>query len=415
MKRNLTLEKIIAELARIVVGGVFLFSGFVKAVDPYGFTYKIQDYLIELNLIELFPLALPAAVVLVVAEFFLGALLLLGIYRKFTTRLIGLFMIVFTPFTLWVAINDPVQDCGCFGDALIISNWETFYKNVVLLVGIVFLMIKWRRITPLYSKNRRFLTAVFVAVFGVVFALYNIYRLPVFDFRPYKVGENIQEQMYVDPDKADVYETVFIYSKEGEEEEFTEENYPWNDSTWVFVDMQTKLVKEGLKPAIEDFRIDAIYFNEAENSWQVGTEITDILLSDTSYTFIIVAYSLEKMRDKNFDKILNANNFASTNGYPFYFITASPANVVGEWENRHQTGFQFAHSDERVLKTMIRSNPGLMVLKEGTVINKWGDSRIPSDDYFDNDKRSDLMTLIILAILFFVPLLIIKLIDRRRI
>ena len=155
MKRSVTFKKMVVELSRVIVGATFMFSGFVKAVDPLGFTYKIQDYLIELNLTELFSLAFPAAVIMVVAEFALGVLLLLGIYRKATTHLIGLFLLFFTPFTLWVALTNPVKDCGCFGDALIISNWQTFYKNLILLAGIVFLIINWKKITPLYSSDRK--------------------------------------------------------------------------------------------------------------------------------------------------------------------------------------------------------------------------------------------------------------------
>ncbi len=420
MKQKIDLEKIIIEIARLVVGATFLFSGFVKAIDPYGFTYKIEDYLIELNLLELFPLALPFAVVMVVAEFALGALLLLGVYRKFTTRLIGLFMIAFTPFTLWVAIANPVEDCGCFGDALIISNWATFYKNVVLLAGIILLIVKWRKITPLFVKWKEHVAALFVVLFGVAFALYNIYQLPVLDFRPYKIGANIPEQMFVDPEKADVMETVFIYSKDGEEQEFTEENYPWDDSTWVFVDMKTRLVKEGEKPAIEDFRIDALYFDMSVGGWRVGGDITDIVLSDTSYTFLAVVYSLEKMNLKYFEKLRDVSEYARYNGYPFYFVTSSSEEVVGQWEVRFQTGFQFAHTDERVLKTMIRSSPGLLLLKEGTVLGKWDDSKINTPENInipieesglimtDNQKSDTSKKLSVLALLFFVPLLILK-------
>ncbi len=151
-----SMAKIMVVLSRILVGATFVFSGLMKAVDPLGFTYKIQDYLIELGLTALFPLALPAAVLMVTAEFALGAFLLLGIYRKWTTRLVLLFMIFFTPFTLWVAIANPVEDCGCFGDAFVISNWQTFYKNLLLLAGTVWLMMKWTQITPLFTKKRLF-------------------------------------------------------------------------------------------------------------------------------------------------------------------------------------------------------------------------------------------------------------------
>lgn len=377
--------KFLLELSRIIVGVTFVFSGFVKAVDPLGFTYKIEDYLIELGLTGLFPLALPAAVFMVTAEFALGVFLLLGIYRKWTARLITLFMVFFTPLTLWIAIANPVEDCGCFGDAFTISNWQTFYKNVILLAGAVLLLLKWRQITPLFSKKMAPVAGFLTLLLGVLFSLHNVYRLPVIDFRPYKIGANIPQQMFVDPEKADVLETVFIYRKDGIEKEFTEENYPWNDSTWTFVDMKTKVVKEGEKPAIEDFAVEALYYDEATGSWDIGGDITDIILSEPSYTFLMVAYSLDKMSQKHLERFRQVHHYAEENGYSFYLLTSSPTDVVGEWERQHRTGFQFCHADERVLKTMIRANPGLMLLKEGTVINKWDDSRVPDKRWLDDN------------------------------
>lgn len=359
------------ELFRLIVGVTFLFSGFVKAVDPLGFTYKIEDYLIELGLTGFFPLALPVAIFMVTAEFALGVFLLLGVYRKWTVRLIMLFMLFFTPLTLWIAIANPVEDCGCFGDAFVISNWQTFYKNIILLAGAILLLLKWEQISPLFSRKMAPVAGLLTLLFGVLFSLHNVYRLPVFDFRPYKVGANIPQQMFVDPEKADVLETVFIYSKDGIEQEFTEENYPWNDSTWTFVDMKTKLVKEGEKPAIEDFALEALYYDEATDSWDIGGDITDIILSEPSYTFLMVSYSLEKMGLKHLERFREVHRYAGENGYSFYLLTSSSADVVGEWEQHHRTAFQFCHADERVLKTMIRANPGLMLLKEGTVAGKW--------------------------------------------
>ena len=207
--------KILVELSRVIIGATFAFSGFVKAIDPLGFTYKIEDYLIELELLELFPLALPAAVFMVTAEFALGIFLLLGIYRKWTVRLVTLFMFFFTPLTLWIAIANPVEDCGCFGDAFIISNWQTFYKNIVLLAGAILLLLKWEKITPLFSRKMATVAGILTLLLGVLFSLHNVYRLPVIDFRPYKIGANIPQQMFVDPGEADVVETVFIYSKDG--------------------------------------------------------------------------------------------------------------------------------------------------------------------------------------------------------
>ncbi len=413
--------KIITELSRIILGATFVFSGFVKAVDPLGFTYKIQDYLISFNLAEFFPLALPVAIVLVVFEFLIGVFLLLGIYRKPTVVLAGVFMAFFLPLTLWIALKNPVKDCGCFGDALIISNWETFYKNIVLGICAVILLIYYKKISPLFSAKTAWMAAAFSIIFGFAFAVYNVVKLPVFDFRPYHIGANIPENMYVDPAKGDIVENVFIYSKNGINQEFTEENYPWDDSTYTFVEMNTKLIKEGEKPKIEDFYISTLALDSLSQSFVSGEDITQQILSDMNYNFLMVSYSLEQMNEKRLDDFKNASDFAQNNGYNFYCLTSSSPYFIGEWSARNNTDFQFAHADERVLKTMIRSNPGLLLLQNGNVINMWDDSEIPDFELKGIDnlaKVEGLKTnfwgkLMVILLMFLVPLLLIKIQDIR--
>ncbi|MDR0332530.1 MAG: DoxX family protein [Dysgonamonadaceae bacterium] len=417
----------LVEIARIIVGAVFVFSGFVKAIDPLGTTYKIQDYLISFNLTELFPLALPGSVVMVAAEVVLGAFLLLGVYRKWTTIFIALFMIFFIPLTLWIALNNPVADCGCFGDALVITNWQTFQKNVFLLLCTVFLVFKWERMTPIFSKEMTKYVAIFVIFSAIFFTLYNLYRLPVIDFRPYKIGANIPEQMSVDPANRDVFETILIYRKNGVEQEFSQDDFPWDDPAWEYVDMKTVLVRAGERPAIDNFSIEALHHDEATGAWIVEDNITDLILHKP-YSFLMVSHSLNKMNTRQLKHFEEINRIANVNNgqfSQFYLLTASPLNVIAEWESRHQTGFYIVHGDERVLKTMIRSNPGLMLLHEGTVVNKWANSEIPTvvrqmeelwrEKYFHeftNKKRASSNTkLIIIGLLFLVPLMIFKWID----
>ncbi len=408
------------EFTRLLVGATFLFSGFVKAIDPSGFAYKIEDYLIAFQLVELFPLAQPAALLMVVAEFALGVMLLLGVYRKWTLRLIGLFMLFYTPLTLWIALTNPVEDCGCFGDAFIISNWQTFYKNLLLLLGTLFLLLNWRKIKPLFSSESAPLATIFTIAFGFFFSLYNLFHYPIMDFRPYHVGANIPAQMQVDPEKGDLLETIFIYSKEGVEQEFTEENLPWDDSTWTYVDARTRVVREGENPAIEDFALAPIYREDADGEWYVGGDVTDLILSEPSYQLLMIAYSLEGVREGRLDRFIAARDYAEAHDYPFYLFTASSPQEVGNWEGQHQTCFQFIQADERELKTMIRSQPGLILLKGGVIINKWGyhgvprfnevnasleDSRLASPP---DRKRAEAGRLGITALLFLVPLLLLK-------
>ncbi len=419
-KSNDKFLKVLTEIARIIVGTTFLFSGFVKAVDPHGFAYKIQDYLISFDLTGLFSWALPAAVLLVVVEFLVGVFLLLGIYRKAAVVATAVFMAFFLPLTLWIALANPVKDCGCFGDALIIDNWETFYKNLLLSACTVVLLLNRRRITPLFSPERQWMAAVYCVVFGFSFAVYNVEKLPVFDFRPYKIGANIPEQMYIDPAKTDIVENVFVYRKNGTEQEFTEENYPWNDSTWTFVEMKTKIIKEGEKPKIEDFRIERYRKDSISQEYFLDEDITAQLLSDTDYVFLMVSYSLEKMNPCRLDRFVQASEYAKEHGYRFYLLTASPSGAISEWDKAHGLSFDVAFCDERVLKTMIRSNPGLMLIKSGTVVNMWGDGDVP--DFHrkkeiasvEGIKNSFAAKMVLILLMFLLPLTILKCADMRR-
>jgi uncharacterized membrane protein YphA (DoxX/SURF4 family) len=412
-------------IARLLVGGLFTFSGFVKAVDPLGTAYKIEDYLIEMGLSQLMALSLPLSLVMVVCEFMLGMMLLLGLWRKVTLRFTGLFLLFFTPLTLWIALANPVEDCGCFGDAFKISNWATFWKNIVLLAALLLLFLKQERITPLFGRRMAPAATGLLLLFALLFALHNLNRLPMFDFRPYHIGASIPEQMEVDPELADIYETVFIYQKDGVEKEFTEENYPWNDSTWTFVDMRSRLVREGIKPAIEDFAVTVLYPDTESGSLTVGSDITDQILLEPDWLFLMIAPSLEKMELRHLDQFSLLHRLAEEEGYSFYLLTASPIDVVEAWEARHRTGFRFAIADEKVLKTMIRSNPGLMLLREGVVINKWDDSQLPdslpSGDSLEasqlvqrgNWQLGDTGRLLMLSLLLLIPLSLLKWLEKR--
>jgi len=412
MKPTESLMKTGVEFSRIIVGAVFVFSGFVKMVDPLGFTYKIQDYLTAWALQGFSTLALPVAVGLSMLEFLLGAFILLGIYRRWAAMLIFVLMLFMTPFTLWIAIKNPVKDCGCFGDALIITNWETFYKNSVLVVLSAVLCFRWKRVYPLFSGRFQWAPAVFSMVFALLFSLYNVFRMQVFDFRPYKTGASISEQMRVDPDKADVYRNLFIYEKDGKKQEFTEENYPWNDSTWTFVEMKTDLVKKGENPKIEDFQIFRLSRDPASGQYVEEDDLTHEILSDSSYTFLMTSYSLGEA-DKSSAKSLNRiAGLAKKHGIPFYCLTSSVPDAISKWAEATAAEYTFCNADERVLKTINRSNPGLMLLKNGRVINKWDRFSIPGDKKLEKQlsrqdeasKPNNTLVLLLIMAIFLLPL-----------
>ncbi|QRX64052.1 hypothetical protein JS578_01980 [Dysgonomonadaceae bacterium zrk40] len=419
------IDRSLVMIARLFVGGLFTFSGIVKAVDPLGTAYKIDDYLIEMGLSELMLLSLPLSLVMVVGEFTLGMLLLLGLYRKGTLRLILLFLLFFTPLTLWIALANPVEDCGCFGDAIKISNWETFWKNLVLSAALLLLLFNQKKIGPLFGRRMAPLAAGFIVLYGLLFTLHNLNRLPLFDFRPFHIGASIPEQMEVEPELADLYETIFIYQKDGVEKEFTEENYPWNDSTWHYVDMRNRLVREGSKPAIEDFVLTLIQRDEMNGSMNAGGDMTRELLQEKEWLFLMITYSLGEMEQRHLDQFKALHQFAEERGYPFYLVTSSPSEVIASWEEQQRTGFRFANGDEKVLKTMVRSNPGLMLLREGVVINKWDDSLLPdplpkglsmeeSEMVQQGTMQTrNIMRLLLISLLLLLPLLFLKGVERK--
>lgn len=355
-------------VARTVVGLTFILSGLVKAIDPLGTQYKIQDYLAaippSLSLPDM--LTLLMSVSLSMVEFTLGAFMLTAISRRLTARLTLLFMVVMTAVTVWIYIADPVKDCGCFGDALILTNLETLLKNVVLLA--LAALVAWRptHIGRLMSRSNQMLLGQMLMVTPVALSFWCLYDLPLIDFRPYHIGADIKAGMEI-PEGAEqpVFDTTFIMEKDGERREFTLDNYP--DSTWTFVDSKTVTVKEGYVPPIHDFSITAAD----------GEDITDMVLGREGYTFLLISPDLDKADDQNFGDIDQIYEFCQDNSIPFYCLTASTEKSQQHWQNITGAEYPFCMTDATTLKTMIRSNPGLMLLEKGVVRGKWSHNRLP--------------------------------------
>ena len=425
MKGNDRLVNIVLTAARILFGITFVFSGFVKAVDPIGFAYKIEDYLIAFQLIPFIPLALTFAVALILVELLLGVFILLGLYRKLSTAMGVLFMAVMTPMTLYIALKNPVEDCGCFGDALVISNWDTFYKNIVLVLLAVLLLVYHKRIKPLFTNKSKGLVVGFVFLFSLLFCLYNIFYLPIMDFRPYKVGVNIAEQMENDVSNGDVYENIYIYEKDGVEEEFTEDNFPWEDSTWTFVDYQSKLIKEGEKPLIDEFYITA-YAKDGAGAFVKGGDITDDILTNKVVLFV-VSLSLDDAREKGMKQIIALADYAADNDIELLVATSSEAAAIEQWHREWgNPKVGYGLMDELTLKTIVRSNPGLLLLNEGTIVGKWSSRRLPNQRQLEGmvvklkaEEKSlpinnnSTASLLIICAIFVIPLLGIKWYERK--
>ncbi len=358
-------------LSRIIAGAVFVYSGFVKGIDPLGSEYKFVDYFVAFNIEFLEPLAFTLSVALSAAEMLIGIALLAGVHMILASWVLLLFMSFFTILTFFIALNDPVADCGCFGDAIIMTNWETFWKNLVLMVFVLHIFFKRNEFTPFFRKP----VFEWGAVIGFLLIILGVsawsYRnLPVIDYRPFRVGADIEEKMSVPPDApADEYEITLYYEKDGEVKPFSTDSLPGPE--WEWVRTESTLVSEGYQPPITDFFIEGV---------DDGIDYTYDILQDPRYTFILVAYNLEKSSEKNIERINRIAEWSAEQGFNFICLTASPQSRINNFIERTGAPYNFYHSDEITLKTIIRSNPGLLLLKEGTILAKWHYRNIPHAD-----------------------------------
>lgn len=365
------LKSILVNICRLLLAITFIFSGFVKAIDPLGSQYKIGDYLTALGMAGKIPewVQLILSISLSGAEFTLGILLLLAIRRRLVSKLAFVLMLGMTLITLWLTISNPIQDCGCFGDAIHLTNSQTFIKNLVLLVASIVVMR-----LPLYqvrfiSKTNQWIATYFTMIFIVIVSLLSLYHLPLFDFRPYYIGQNILKGMQIPKGaKQTKYKTTFICTKNGVQKEFNENNYPYNDSTWIFVDTKQEVIEKGYEPPIHDFSI---------TDEKTGEDLTEQILNKDGYTFLLVSPMLEVAQDRNFGDIEGIYEYAKENGYAFYGLTASTDKGIKHWRDITGAEYPFYVTDGTTLKTMIRSNPGLLLLYKGTIINKWNHNDIP--------------------------------------
>ena len=365
------LLKMIVNLCRIIVAVTFIFSGFVKAIDPIGTQYKLQDYLGAIGMAGILPnwTLLAVAVFLAAIEFCIGIFLLFAIQRRLISKLTVAFMVFMTMVTVWIVVADPVKDCGCFGDALHLTNTETLIKNIVLLVCSLAIMYRPLAMFRFVSKSNQWIVTNYTIVFILVSSGLSLYYLPIFDFRPYHIGVNIPRGMEIPKGaKLPQFKTTFIMEKNGQRKEFTLDNYP--DASWKFIDSKTVQTSEGYIPPIHDFSI-------TDN--KTGLDLTNSVLSHKGYTFLLIAPHLETADDSNFGDIDRLYEYAQSYDIPFYCLTASTTKAIKRWIDLTGAEYPFCITDEAVLKTIIRSNPGLLLLKDGTIINKWSHNNLPNE------------------------------------
>lgn len=368
LKKENKALKVLVNFCRILLGLTFMFSGIVKAIDPVGTQIKLFDYLTAFGMggTILDSTLLILACMLAGFEILIGSYLAMGAFIRGTSFLTLLMMLVLTPFTLYLALKNPVQDCGCFGDAVIITNWQTFYKNVLLLVLAMIVFIWRKRVSPFVSVRRQWVITVFMVTISVKFMASNIVNLPVLDFRPYKVGTNLLSQ-----------------------------------------------VSDG-NPLFADFSIMDDDMND----------VTMDILADTGYTFLLVSPHVEDASESDMDLIDDVFDYCTNWGYNIIGVTSSGSDAIKRWTENTGSELKFMFSDEIPLQTMVRSNPGLVLIKGGVLVNKWSHACIPSDEELSGPldeisvgylpEPDPLHTPWAVALLFVVPLLMIMLIDKLK-
>ena len=358
--------KILTQFSRVFVGILFIISGLIKLNDPVGFSFKLDEYFSEgvFNMPFLQPLSLSLAIVLVIVEVLLGVLLLLGYLKKFTLRLLLLMIVFFTFLTFYSAYFNKVTDCGCFGDAIKLTPWQSFSKDVVLLVLILILLAGQKYIKPLFSKTVNSILT-FVALATCIFMGYHVLNhLPIVDFRPYKIGNNIKKEMEV-PEGApkSIYDIVFTYKIDGVEKQFKMEELGTLPANAEFVSRDEHLVQEGYVPKIHDFTMEL-----------EGQDYTPEVLAAPK-ALLIVAYDLQKASAEGLKTINKTVEKAQLAGYEVIGLTASDQAIIDDVKSKTGLDLDFYFCDGTTLKTIGRANPSYVILEYGTVTDKkhWND------------------------------------------
>ncbi len=365
--------KIIAFISRIIVGLVFVFSGFVKGVDPLGTAYRMEDYFHAFGTPWADPLSLFLSITLCAVEFTFGVALLLNLRLKALAWPLLLLMVFFTGLTLNDAIFNPVPDCGCFGDAIKLSNWETFYKNVVLMVFVLIIFFYRNKFVPWLTPHAG---NIAVAVFFAAFSLFSVYQyrhLPMIDFLGWKEGADLVPD---NPGKSKVYLT-YRSRITGEEKEYLSPNYPWNDTAWV---AEYEFVEQRVDDS-EVIRGHSLQIFDAE-----GADLTELIVPNPDFQFIVAAYSLSKSSHRGLEKVRELYDAVSSqDGYSFVLLTGSLEDEITDAREVLGDNLEIYNADDVELKMMVRANPGLILLRDGIVMGKWHWRDIP--DYADLKKE----------------------------
>ena len=370
--------KFITQIARILVGVLFIFSGVIKLNDPVGFSYKLDEYFAPdvLNLPFLQPMALEFAIFIVILEVLLGLALLLGYWKKITIWLLFGMIVFFTFLTFYSAYFNKVTDCGCFGDAIPLNPWQSFYKDLILSVLIILIMINKKYIQPLFSRPLSVGIMIVGLLACILFANRVLNHLPVWDFRPYAEGLSVvdgmksAEELGLQPTR---YGTVYTMKNtaSGEETKVDSDVYiseKWYEKEgWEMMtdETETVVLEKGYEPPVHDFILSLD-----------DMDITDSILS-TPRIFLMVSYQMEKTNAGAYPALNDFALAAEEAGVPFLGVSASLPGTIEKMRHELQTPFPIGVMDETTLKTIVRSNPGVLLLENGKVVRKWHHNDLP--------------------------------------
>jgi len=369
------------------IGVFFIFSSFVKAVDPLGFSYKLDEYFDVFSdstkqiawfsslMLWFKNITLFLATFMIVLEMALGWMLIFGIWMQLTMWLMLLLILFFTFLTGFSWYTGKITDCGCFGDAVHFTNAETFWKDVALTVLILILFFLRKKIKPVFPRTASNIIMVIGVAASIYLPVYCLNHLPIIDFRPYKIGNNIREEMSIPPGgKATIYKSMLTYKNKttGEVKDYPSDNFPWNDSVWVanweFVSTKNELVQQGDKPKITDFHV-----------WDDNnTDMTSAVLDDPNYHFWVVAYDMNCADKKSFAKLNELAKEADKNKIQFVGLTATPYEQLDPIRHDLNAAFPFYYADGTVLKTIVRANPGLVLLRGPIPVAMWHYNDFPT-------------------------------------
>lgn len=401
------LYTILTNISRILLALVLVSSGFVKAVDPKGTMYKLQEYT-EAFSIDIFSneWLLFFAIVLAAMEFLSGVFLLMGVYRKFMAFWVFLVFIIFTPFTLYVAVSDAVPDCGCFGDAIGMSNTASFIKNLFLLLLSIIVFLGHRRFILNITAKNRWMVVLFSFFYIAFVETISLSYIPVIDFRNYAIGNNLREMVQ---GEGNTYKVLLTYEKDGETRIFEQDNQP--DDTWSFVESHSELVSKGKEPIIGDFSI---------LDWESDYDITEDILADTGFVCILISESLEDASIGRVDKINDLYDYCLENNTSFFAATSSDEEEISLWRKRTGAEYPVYWADNILLRGMIRANPGILLIKDGIITGKWNVENMPeieqimSSETLNEHTKSGILEkngILFWTLLFILPIIIIIIID----